>query len=257
MDKQRIAFRLEYEGTAYCGFQLQPDQPTIQQMLEDALLNLFQKSVRITGSGRTDSGVHARGQVVHADIPGKIPENKVAKALNTYLPRDIRITALSFVNDGFHARYDAVSRVYKYTIYRGITALERQFSWQIYQALNVPAMKECLKMIKGEHDFTSFCLSQTETENRVCTVQDAEWLEDGARLIFRIQANRFLHSMVRALTGTMVDVGKRRFDVLDFKEILKKCQHGAGAFTAPPQGLVLEEVIYNPQITWQWSGESV
>ncbi len=257
MPEHRIVFQIEYDGTTYCGFQLQPDQPTIQEALEKAFGNVYRQPVRINGSGRTDSGVHARGQVAHADIPDTIPAPKIGLALNANLPRDIRVKAVSVVGNEFHARYDAVSRRYHYTIFRGVTALNRHFSWQVFQPLHVPAMRECLSLVRGEHDFTSLCLSQTETENKVCTIQEAEWIEDGSRLILHIRANRFLHAMVRALVGTMTDVGKGRFSPGDFKRILEKQQHGAGALTAPPQGLVLEEVIYNPQIIWQWSGDTL
>ncbi len=254
MTKKRYAFRLEYEGSDYCGFQLQPDQPTIQEKVEKALLTLFQKEIRITGSGRTDSGVHAFGQIFHADLPDRIPYERLGKALNSHLPVDIRITGAGQVDKTFHARFDAVSRKYHYTIFRGITVLNRRFAWQVYPSLNVSDMRECLSLIEGEHDFTSFCLSQTETENMICTIQTAAFLEEGPKLIFTIQADRFLHSMVRSLVGTLVDVGKGRYTKEDFEKILRRCEHGAGAVTAPARGLVLEEVIYNPQITWQWSG---
>jgi len=256
-DMKRIAFRLEYDGTRYCGFQLQNDQPTIQLMTEKALYFLYSENIRVIASGRTDSGVHARGQIVHADVPKSIPAENVAKALNSHLPRDVRVTALAYVNVDFHARFQAVSRLYRYTIYRGISALDKLFVWQIYQKMNIDVMKTCASFLTGEHDFTSFCLSQTETENKICHVFRAEWIEDGLKLYFLIEADRFLHSMVRALVGTMVDAGKGRYTSEEFFEILKKCQHGSGAFTAPPQGLVLEEVKYNPQIIWQWTGDTV
>lgn len=256
-DMKRIAFRLEYDGTRYCGFQLQNDQPTIQKMTEDALFSLYNENIRVIASGRTDSGVHARGQVVHADVLRNFPSANIAKALNSHLPRDIRVTALAYVNLDFNARFDAVSRLYRYTVYRGVTALEKSYVWQIYQNIETDVMKICSSYILGTHDFTSFCLSQTETENKLCHVFRAEWIEDGLKLYFIIEADRFLHSMVRALVGTMVDTGKGRYSPEDFKDILRKQKHGSGAFTAPPQGLVLEEVKYNPQIIWQWTGESV
>jgi tRNA pseudouridine38-40 synthase len=251
---RRCAFRVEYEGTAYCGFQLQPDQPTIQEAIETAFFALYRIDIRIVGSGRTDSGVHAAGQVFHADVPENIPCHKLGKALNSHLPEDIRITGVSPVNRTFHARYDAVSRRYSYRIFNGVTVLNRRLVWQIYQPLDVPAMNHCLSFIKGEHDFTSFCLSQTETHPKICDIQSAEWQVRGPELLFFIQANRFLHAMVRSLVGTMVDVGKGRYTVHDFENIFNKVTHGSGAVTAPARGLVLEEVIYNPQITWQWSG---
>jgi tRNA pseudouridine38-40 synthase len=257
VDIRRIAFRLEYEGTHYCGFQLQNDQPTIQKLTENAFYSLYRENIRVAASGRTDSGVHARGQIVHADVPRNLPAENVAKALNSYLPRDIRVTALAYVKDDFHARFDAVSRLYRYTIFRGITALEKSYVWQIYQKIETDVMIDCASYIIGEHDFTSFCLSQTETENKICRITRAEWIEDGLKLYFYIEADRFLHSMVRALVGTMVDAGKSRYSVKDFKDILSKHEHGAGAFTAPPHGLVLEEVKYYPQIIWQWTGDSV
>ena len=256
-DMNRIAFRLEYDGTRYCGFQLQNDQLTIQKMTEDALYSLYSDNIRVVASGRTDSGVHAKGQIVHADVPKILPAENIAKAMNAYLPRDIRVTALTYVNKEFHARFDAVSRQYRYTIYRGITALEKSYVWQIYQRIEIDIMKVCASFILGEHDFTSFCLSQTKTENKISHVSRAEWIEDGLKLYFIIEADRFLHSMVRALTGTMVDAGKGRYSSEDFKDILDKHHHGSGAFTAPPQGLVLEEVKYNPQIIWEWTGDMV
>lgn len=248
----RMMAWIEYDGTRYAGFQLQLEDLTIQYEVEAALEKLYCEPVRITGSGRTDAGVHAEYQIIHFDVQKIIPARNVGLALNRYLPRDIRVKAVSTSDDSFHARYSAIQRHYRYQIQHGAAALNRHQVWQYYKKLNLGILNECAEMILGEHDFTSFCQIHAEVKHKFCTVSRSEWIFEKSHLTYRISANRFLHSMVRSLVGTMMEAGKGRFTVKDFRHILESRDRSSGAVTAPPEGLILENVEYQSLIRWEW-----
>jgi len=248
---KRLILQLEYDGTAYAGYQLQPDQPSIQGKLEEALYKLYKKPLRVHASGRTDAGVHARCQVVHFDPPRELKNLNLKAALNTLLPKDIRVIDTAVTDQDFHARFSARERQYEYIVSGAITALDRFRVWQVFQELNLDIMKKCADLFYGEHDFTSFCSSQAEVDHKRCIVTRSDWEKKGDQYIFRIHGNRFLHSMVRSLVGTMVEAGKGRFSVEDVKRILESRDRHAGALTAPPQGLTLMHVLYENKIDWK------
>jgi tRNA pseudouridine38-40 synthase len=247
----RFVLLLEYDGTAYAGFQLQSDARTVQGEVEKVLQSMYRETVRVIPSGRTDAGVHARYQVLHFDAPKVLHNLNLKAAMNAGLPPDIRVLNYSVQNALFHARYSAKRRCYRYLISKKETALERDRVWQIFQPLNAEAMRECAGMLKGEHDFTAFCSAQAEVKHKRCIIDHAEWTREEDLLHFDICGNRFLHSMVRSLVGTMVEVGKGRLNPQQFRDILESRNRLAGALTAPPQGLYLMQVAYEPDLIWE------
>lgn len=247
----RFILLLEYDGSGYAGFQYQPDAPSIQNELEKVLNRMYGQALRVIPSGRTDAGVHACGQVLHFDAPKQLKNLNLKAALNSQLPSDIRVLDYTEKSTEFHARYSAKERRYRYLITQRETALDRKRMWQIFEPLDLDAMQECARILNGEHDFTSFCSAQAEVNHKRCMIYHAGWKREDTVLRFDIHGNRFLHNMVRSLVGTMAEVGRKRLDVQDFRQILAAEDRLAGAVTAPPQGLYLTEVIYKELLPWE------
>ena len=247
----RTILQIEYDGTAYTGYQLQLDTPTIQGEIEKALLKLYKEAIRVHASGRTDAGVHAIYQIVHFTPPRTLKNLNLKAALNTLLPKDIRVIQTAKGNDDFHARFSARERQYRYVISTRNIALDRDRVWQIYQNLDFDSMKNSADIFIGEHDFTSFCSAQAEVDHKRCIIDRSYWEKDGNHMIYHIHGNRFLHSMVRSLVGSMVEVGKGRLSIDDLKNILESEDRSSGAVTAPPQGLTLMHVRYEDKINWE------
>ena len=247
----RIALLIEYEGTKYSGWQSQPNGVTIQSTLEQALEKVTQQAVRILGSGRTDAGVHAAGQVAHLDLMRDLsmPIERFPGAINTQLPNSIRVLAAQVVPAQFSARFQAIAREYQYTITIQPRALNRKLSWFCKYKLNPDDLNRCARLILGEHDFTSFCASISDTENKVCHVSESVWLADANYLIYKISGTRFLHHMVRMLVGTMVEVGRGRWKFDQFQRLLDEPTQDHHKVTAPARGLVLKRVRYPESLT--------
>lgn len=237
---------VEYDGTDYFGFQYQPCVPTIQGDLERVLSEIMKHKVIIYGSGRTDAGVHAAGQVINFRIGEGIPTERICVAMNSLLPKDIAVIRADEVENDFHARYSAVSRLYRYDILsRSVrSALEGRFSWQIDRPLDVNAMRVGADCLVGVHDFSSFwCVKRSED----CPIRDMISVtvnECGEHVIIEMRANAFLRSMVRVIVGTLVDVGLGRLTGSDVCDILEAKDRRVAGKTAPPQGLCLMEVEY-------------
>jgi tRNA pseudouridine38-40 synthase len=248
---KRFILHIEYDGTDYAGYQLQPDQPSIQSEIEAALKKLYKQDIRIHASGRTDAGVHALSQIVHFDPPLELTNLNLKAALNTLLPKDIRVMDTAVGDKDFHARFSARERQYRYVVSTRTTALDRYRVWQVYHNLDIDVMKKCAALFIGEHDFTAFCSTQAEVDHKRCIISTSEWEQDGNRLIYRIHGNRFLHSMVRSLVGTMVEAGKGRYSVDNVRQMLESKNRNTGAVTAPPQGLTLMNVKYETKINWE------
>ena len=245
MKLQRYRLELEYDGSEFAGWQVQPGKRTVQGELEKAIAQFFQEEVRVTAAGRTDAGVHALGQVVHFDAATPRPLEKIFLGLNSLLPPDIAVVSVEPVPESFDARYSAVRRKYRYQIVQRPSAVWRKYAWVLPQSLNVHDMQRCSERIRGEHDFRAFCSTQAEVKHYRCTVQRAVWLyEPDGKLVFSVAANRFLHNMVRILVGTMVEVGRGRFGIGDFEQMLESRDRTAAGMTAPPQGLFLAGVDY-------------
>lgn len=247
---KRIVLLMEYDGSAYAGFQLQPDMPSIQGELEKALETIFRTAVRVIPSGRTDAGVHARYQVVHFDPPVELRKFNPKAALNSLLPPDIRIRNFCYREPDFHARYSAKERRYRYLIRLEESALDRERVWQLFRPLDFVTLQACAALLPGEHDFTSFCSARAEVEHKRCIIYHSQWQQETGRLIYDIHGNRFLHSMVRSLVGTMVKAAGGCIGSGDFQRILEAKDRLAGAVSAPPQGLYLMYVAYDPPLKW-------
>ena len=240
----RFRLLIEYDGTAYFGWQIQDNQPTIQGEIERAMAVILRKTVRITGAGRTDSGVHARGQIAHFDDDSILDAGRFLKSLNGILNKDIRIKRIESVSNDFHARYSAVKREYCYFIAIRPQALHRNFVWQLAYTLNIDDMNQAAKLIEGRHNFESFCRTKSDVKHHDCHVEFSNWSQRGEYLIYTIRADRFLHGMVRTLVGMFVDIGRYRLKTSDISSILETKNRKAAGQAAPPQGLILEKVYY-------------
>ena len=241
---QTIRLIIEYDGTDYVGWQFQINGRSVQEEIEKAIKQILQSDIRIIGGGRTDAGVHARGQVASFSIERDVETDSLAKSMNAVLPASIIIREASEVALDFNARYDAKKRRYAYFISQEPTAIHRNYCWQVFQNLNFELMQNCASSIIGEHGFCSFCKVETDLHQHQCTVNYAEWKRKDGLLVFEIIANRFLHGMVRTLVGTMVNIGRGHTKIEDFKNILEAKDRSTAGMSAPAKGLFLEEIIY-------------
>jgi tRNA pseudouridine38-40 synthase len=242
-----IKLLIEYDGTNYQGWQVQPECPTIQGILEEKLSRLTGERIHLIGSGRTDSGVHALGQVAHFKTQCRMDICTIQRALNSLLPHDIVIQKVEEVDEGFHARKHSKSKVYEYRILnRNLrSAFHRGYVWHIPQKLNLMEMKKATQGLIGEHDFSAFRTVGSPTRTAVRRVIRAEWKRGREGLIrFEIEANGFLKQMVRSIIGTLVEIGKGRMKASDFKKILNSKDRTEAGPTAPAHGLFLKEVKY-------------
>lgn len=240
----RIKMTFEYDGTDFVGWQIQDNGRSVQGIVEQALSELLQEHIRIVGAGRTDAGVHARGQVAHFESETSIEVQAILRGLNALLPEDVSARKAELVPEEFHARYSARARTYRYTISQERMSLGRRYMWFVGHPLNEGLMNACSKKIAGEHDFQAFCKVASDVKHYRCTVASADWTRSGSTLIFAITANRFLYGMVRALVGTMVEIGRGYRPLEDFLRILESGDRKQAGMAAPAHALVLEEVLY-------------
>ena len=244
---RNIKLLIEYDGTNYLGWQVQPKGSTIQGVLEEKLGLLTGEPIRLFGSGRTDSGVHAFGQVAHFKTRSQMDIRTIQKALNSLIPSDIVIRKAEEVAEDFHARKHSKSKVYEYRILNRIlkSAFHREYAWYIPQELNFSEMKKAGRSLIGEHDFSAFRSVGSPTRTTVRRVIRAEWKREGEGFIcFEIEANGFLKQMVRAIIGTLVEVGQGKMNAVEFRKILESKDRKKAGPTAPAHGLFLREVKY-------------
>ncbi len=242
-----IKLVIAYDGTDYKGWQIQNNDPTIQGTIEEKLGIILNQHTRITGSGRTDAGVHALSQVAHFCTRSKLDLNELQKGLNSLLPPDIVVKEVADADDDFHARYSAKSRVYKYLLWNGKipSPFYRRFSWHLHHQLDRETMRKAAQCLIGWHDFASF-----QGTGSVCRTSEREVIKftltgrSGGWIIVTIEASAFLRHMVRNIVGTLIEVGKGFMSVDEFKAILDAKDRGEAGITAPPQGLFLKEVKY-------------
>jgi tRNA pseudouridine38-40 synthase len=248
MRDRNLKITIEYDGTDFSGWQVQPEARTVQGDIESALADLAGESTRVTGAGRTDAGVHALGQVASVTTSLDLPAERIGHALNARLERDVRVVQVEDVPESFHARFDAVSRSYFYLIGSAESAVWRRNRWFVSASLDEAAMRDALAVLEGEHDFSSFCLVGSEPDHHRCRVTGISLeceVNFGGILVVRITANRFLRGMVRSVVGTLVEVGRGKTSPSEFEKILEARDRGAAGPTAPPHGLYLEKVSYD------------
>lgn len=241
---------LSYMGKAYCGWQRQTDAPTIQQTLEQRLSALLRQTIEVVGAGRTDTGVNASSYVAHFDYEGSIdrPEQVVYK-LNRMLPRDISVSKVVAVKAEAHARFDARQREYTYYISTRKCAFTHDLVWQYYVDLDLEKMNRAARILLDVDDFTTFAKLNSNNKTNICHISYAQWdvMPDGT-LRFIIRADRFLRNMVRAIVGTLVDVGKGRYSVEEFCDIVLSKDLSRSSAGAPAQGLYMSDVSYPDEI---------
>ncbi|MCS6823320.1 MAG: tRNA pseudouridine(38-40) synthase TruA [Cytophagaceae bacterium] len=243
----RIFIDISYKGTSYHGWQIQQNAHTVQKELNAALSAILRTNVETVGSGRTDTGVHAIHQVAHLDVP-EYPKNDFLYRINSLLPHDISINSWRKVHPDAHARYSATSRTYEYRISKVKDPFLHDLVFFFDRPLNLQHMQEACSILCRYNDFECFSRSNSQVKHFNCIIHQAKWEEENNKIIFTIQANRFLRGMVRAIAGTMLDIGMNKISLSDFENILlSKDRRKAGA-ALPPQGLFLTDVKYPDDI---------
>jgi len=242
----RVRAIVAYDGTDYGGLQRQTNAPTVQAALEAALAQVTQETVTVLAAGRTDAGVHAAGQVVAFDTDWRHTLGDLQRALNAVLPVDVAVSEVEAVAAGFHPRYDAHSRRYRYSVYNAPVRcpLNRRYSLHVAAPLNVAVMQQAAQLLVGERDFATFGRPPKQGGVTIRRVLVAEWYGESARLTFNVEANAFLYRMVRSIVGTLLQVGLGRMSVQEFGVALEACDRSLAGPTAPPHGLCLMEVKY-------------
>ncbi len=241
----RYFMELCYDGAAYCGWQRQPAAPTVQRTLEKALSTLLREEVETVGAGRTDTGVNASYYTAHFDCSQPVTDcDKLVYKLNLILPHDIAVKAVKAVADTAHARFDAVEREYTYYISQRKDPFRRFSAWQYYVPLDIDRMNSAAESLLRHDDFTSFAKLNSNNKTNICRVIRAEWRREGYMLVFTIRADRFLRNMIRAIVGTLVDVGRGRLTPEDFESILIARDLSLSSGSAPARGLFLSDVAY-------------
>ncbi len=243
---QRIALGIEYDGSRFLGWQTQPGGGAVQDALEAALSTVADTAISVTCAGRTDRGVHARGQVVHFDTDVQRPDSAWVRGVNALLPDSVAVLWSAQVADEFHARYSARSRTYRYVLLNRPVrpALEARHAGWFHSPLDVEAMRSGARHFVGEHDFSAFRSSECQAKSPVRTVHSLEVARQGDRILFAIRANAFLHHMVRNIVGTLVYIGKGKHAPAWAAEILESRERSRAAPTFAPEGLCLDRVEY-------------
>jgi tRNA pseudouridine38-40 synthase len=237
-------FSISYNGTAYHGWQKQKNAVSVQGVLEDRLSVILRKNLEIIGSGRTDTGVHAREQVFHVEIPGTIIPEQIRIRLNAFLPSDISVQAIYPVINEAHARFDATERSYEYLLIHEKDPFLHDFTYRFSENLSLAEMNKACHLLLGKQDFQCFSRVKTDVNNFICTVTKAEWGKDGNALKFQISANRFLRGMVRAIVGTLLDIGQDRRKTEDIPLIIESRDRRMAGRAVPAKGLYLTKVSY-------------
>ena len=240
----RYFIELSYKGTNYHGWQIQPDASSVQEEITKALATILQEKILLVGAGRTDAGVHASQMFAHVDTVKKLTDDYVHK-LNAILPNDIVIKSIKEVSGETHARFDAVSRTYEYRILLGRDPFLLDITWQLHQKnLQIEKMNEAANLLFKYEDFESFSKVKTDVNTFNCTIMKAVWTLEDKHLIFHIKANRFLRNMVRAIVGTLLEVGLGKKTVEDFRKIIESKKRSEAGLSVPAKGLFLTEVCY-------------
>ncbi|WP_159779628.1 tRNA pseudouridine(38-40) synthase TruA [Flavobacterium sp. 9AF] len=240
----RYFIKFAYNGKNYFGFQIQPDAISIQETLDKALSLLLKQKIEIVGAGRTDSGVHAKEMYAHFDYDTYLDASYWVKKMNSYLPKDIVIYDFIPVEKESHARFDATSRTYEYYIHTFKDVFNQEGSWYFSKELDIDIMNKACEILFQHIDFECFSKVNTDVHTFNCKVTQAYWIKKGNQLIFTIQADRFLRNMVRAIVGTMVNIGLGKITLSDFNEIILSKNRSKAGFSVPAHGLYLVQVDY-------------
>jgi tRNA pseudouridine38-40 synthase len=242
---QRYLIQLAYNGSNYHGWQVQPNALTVQEVMEKGISTILGQKVEITGAGRTDTGVHASFYVAHFDLPESVENPKqLAVKLNRILPNDISIIQIFPSEDDLHARFSAISRTYHYYLSNQKEPFRKEFTARCNFLLDVEKMNEAAALLLNYKDFTSFSKLHTDVKTNFCKVMNAEWKSGNGLLVFEIKADRFLRNMVRAITGTLIDVGRDKISINDFISIIEAKDRGVAGASVEAKGLFLSDIEY-------------
>lgn len=241
----RYFIQLSFKGTRYHGWQIQPGSVSVQEVLENALSTILREKTSVTGAGRTDTGVHASFYVLHFDTRSEVSDSrKLVYRLNSFLPSDIAIQDMWKVTGDAHARFSAISRTYKYFITLEKDPFVAETAYYLRVKPDVSKMNEAAKILMEYTDFTSFSRLHTDVKTNLCKIFLAEWVLQNNQLVFTVTADRFLRNMVRAIVGTLLDVGKGKVSTGDFRTVIEARNRGAAGASAPAHGLFLTHVEY-------------
>jgi tRNA pseudouridine38-40 synthase len=241
----RYFLELSYNGTRLCGWQRQPNAPSVQACIEDAFTLILRQPIELMGCGRTDTGVHARYYVAHFDFDGTFPKSFLQRA-NKMVGQDIALLKVSAVPDAAHVRFDAYSRSYEYHIsfVKNPFATETEWFFSLNEPLNTQAMQKAAEILRGYEDFAPFCKTHSDAKTMKCQLSHAEWIFEGNKAVFHISANRFLRGMVRLIVGACVNVGLGQMRLEDLKKAMDEQSPLVKSYSVPPTGLFLTEVKY-------------
>ena len=243
---RRIKLTVAYDGTDYCGWQIQPNGITVEEVLNRALSRLTGEEIRVIGASRTDAGVHARGNIAALDTASTIPAERFAYAVNPLLPEDIVVVKSEEVPQDWHPRYQNSVKTYEYRILNREMPdpLKRKYTWHVSFPLDIDKMREAAEHLKGQHDFRSFCSVHTAVKSTVRTIYTLDIVKSGDEIIIRISGNGFLYNMVRIIAGTLAEVGRGFRTPEDVRDLLTAKEREQAGATAPPQGLTLIRIEY-------------
>lgn len=246
----RYFLHLQYNGTEFCGWQIQPNEPSVQESIETSLMHLLREKIGLTGCGRTDTGVHAWDYYAHFDFREmSIDElEKLKHKLNRYFNHQIKIFGIYKMKEDAHARFDAVSRTYKYYVAKEKQPFNNDFSYYFSRQLNIEAMNLACEKLLTYEDFTSFSKLHTQVNNNNCNIMFASWEKEGDNFVFTIQANRFLRNMVRAIVGTLLEVGLEKINIEEFCKIIESKSRSQAGISVPAKALFLYNVEYKKTI---------
>ncbi len=255
----RYFIHMAYDGSNYCGWQIQPNEPSVQQVLAHALSTLLKQEISVTGAGRTDTGVHASHYIAHFDLESTshdyLPStDQFLFKLNRFLPPDIVVYKITPVPEDMHARFSATYRSYHYHISSIKPLYKREYSHYVYGELDTETINNCCKLILETTDFTSFAKLHTDVKTHNCRLTHARWKHVDQGYLFEITADRFLRNMVRSLTGTLLDVGRGKLDLEGFKKIVEAKDRSKAGSSAPAKGLFLVDIGYSNFSVSSWRG---
>jgi tRNA pseudouridine38-40 synthase len=251
MKQLRYFLKFAFNGTNYHGWQMQNNSISVQEVIDEGLSRLLREKINVCGAGRTDTGVHAKEFFAHFDTSNvfSVDERKnLVNRLNKYYPDDIAIEDLIPVIPTAHARFDAISRTYKYFITQKKDPFGKEFSFLLFGEIDLNLMNEGAKLLFDYSDFSSFSKADTQVKTNNCKIMSAEWTEENETLVFTIKADRFLRNMVRAIVGTLLDIGRKRISLYDFNEIIKSKNRSEAGYSVPGLGLFLYKIEYPDNI---------